>query len=161
MERDLVLVCQDLGDLLDKVDKQDTRFVNIEDILAHEQHWSHCSNGSPWMTLVLDRDESNSPNLLQHVSSLLGLVVHLDTPYNVDTIGQIWKNPHEHNAVLLWEIVSDLEEGQSLMASWTVLLQPFLSWRTSILSRFLIALVACALRFSWYVVNMPSALQVC
>ena len=93
--------------------------------MAHEQHCSHCPNGSPWTTLILDRDKSDSSKLLHHVSDPSGPVARPDTPYDTSIVSREWNNPQEHDVSRLIEIVSNSEEEWTSPAmSSTVLNSP-------------------------------------
>ena len=75
VERGVHLVRRDLEDAKDDMDEMDTHLINLKDILTHEQHCFHCPNGSPWVTLILDRDESDSSELLHHVAGPSAVVL--------------------------------------------------------------------------------------
>ena len=86
VERGVHLLRRDFEDTKDEMNEMDTCFINIEDILAHEQHCFHCPNGSPLTTLVLDCDESDSSDLLHHVAGPSGHMARPDTPYDMSII---------------------------------------------------------------------------
>ena len=119
------MICWDLEDVKDEMEEMDTQFINIKDILAHEWHCSHCPSGSPWTTIVLDHDESDSSKLLHHIAGPSGPVAQPNTPYDMSVISREWANPQERDASQLIEIVSDSdEEWASLVMSSTVLDSP-------------------------------------